>query len=230
MNSRNKNDEPGAQEYIEALEKVHGISLNFKIHTGSPYNVILKEQKANDSQLIVMGSHGKEGFMPQYLGSTSYKVANNVKCPVLIIPEGAKDFNFNNILCPVDSTSETRQKFGYVSALANAFNSVVHVLGVSKHKDSETQKYVNIYASQAEEFMRNRGVQVGSSIQLGQNVANTLIEYAGKMNCGIIFSMTENESAGFIMGPAAMRLVNSSPYPVFCIHNSHVDGVGGGGL
>ena len=230
MTSRNDKDGPDAQNYIEALEKVQGVSLNFKIHSGSPTQVIVREQKSTNPDLVVMGSHGMEGFMPQFLGSTAYKVANSCDCPVLIIPEAAKDFNFKNILVPVDSSSETRQKFSYASALANAFNSVVHILGVSKHKDSETQKYVNVYVSQAEDFMKNRGVQFGSSIQLGQDVASTLIEYAGKMNCGIIFSMTENESAGFMMGPAAMRLVNTSPYPVFCIHNHHVEGVGGGGL
>lgn len=230
MTSRNDKDAPDAQAYIEALEKVQNVSLNFKIHSGSPTQVIVQEQKDNRPDLVVMGSHGMEGFMPQFLGSTAYKVANSCDCPVLIIPEAAKDFNFKNILVPVDSSSETRQKFSYASALANVFGSVVHILGVSKHKDSETQKYVNVYVSQAEDFMKNRGVQYGSSMQLGQSVSSTLIEYAGKMNCGIIFTMTENESAGFMLGPSAMRLVNSSPYPVFCIHNHHVEGVGGGGL
>ena len=230
MTAKNKSDEPGVKTFIDQLEASEGVNLNLKVHQGAPFSVIVAEIKRNEPNMVVMGSHGMEGFMPQFLGSTAFKVANSSPCPVLIIPEAAKDFIFDNILMPVDSSSETRQKFGHAAMFAKAFGSVVHVLGVSKSKNSETQQYVNVYSKQAQEYMANRGVQYGAVMQIGTNVAGALIEYATKMNCGIILSMTENESVGFMMGNAAQQLVNTSPIPVMCIPNTHVEGIGGGGL
>ncbi len=228
--SKNTDDEFVSLEQIQLVEKESGVKLDFQVRTGSPSSAIVAEQKAYQPDLVVMGSHGETGFIPQFLGSTAYRVANSCDCPVLIIPENAASIDFSNILVPVDSSPETRQKFGYAARLALAFGSTAHIIGVSKNKDSETQKYVNVYVHQGEEFMANRGVKYSSQINIGQSVASTIIDAAAALNCGLIVSMTENEKAGFLLGPSAMQLVNTSPYPVLCIHNHHIEGIGGGGL
>lgn len=53
--------------------------------TGYPVEEILKHTENNCKDLIIMGSHGREGLSYFILGSVSKAVLENTSCPVLII-------------------------------------------------------------------------------------------------------------------------------------------------
>lgn len=60
--------------------------VNILLPYGSPISEIIKESKADDYSLIVMGSQG-QGFIKEiFLGSVSHNVVRNVMLPVLLIP------------------------------------------------------------------------------------------------------------------------------------------------
>ena len=59
--------------------------LNTYVLEGRPANKIVEFAKANDADLIVMGSRGLSGIKEMYLGSVSHHVMQLSSCPVYIV-------------------------------------------------------------------------------------------------------------------------------------------------
>jgi len=50
-----------------------------------PYTEILHEQQEDRADLIVLGSHGKRGFIHNMLGGVAEKVTRGASVPVLVV-------------------------------------------------------------------------------------------------------------------------------------------------
>ncbi len=72
-------------KYKERLEK-EGVDVEIIIKQGTPAEVVLKEAKEKNADLIVMGSHGRGVVMEAILGSVSKDIIKRAKVPVLIVP------------------------------------------------------------------------------------------------------------------------------------------------
>jgi nucleotide-binding universal stress UspA family protein len=55
------------------------------IGIGDPAYAILEQAKASQSDLIIMGTHGRGGFSRFFMGSVSHSVLHQTSCPVLIV-------------------------------------------------------------------------------------------------------------------------------------------------
>jgi nucleotide-binding universal stress UspA family protein len=69
--------------YVERLEGVERITI--RILRGQPANEINQFARANDIDLIVMGSLGLSGLARVLLGSTTQKVMRKAPCSVLAV-------------------------------------------------------------------------------------------------------------------------------------------------
>lgn len=85
-------EEAGMKEETDELLKYEkkvkeaGVEVEIIVKQGAPSEIILKEAKAKETDLIIMGSHGRGVFMEAILGSVSKDVIKKAKVPVLIIP------------------------------------------------------------------------------------------------------------------------------------------------
>jgi nucleotide-binding universal stress UspA family protein len=70
----------------EVFEEINVEVRNKIVLEGNIAEKIIKYTEAKPYDLIIMGSHGREGFSEFLLGSTSKRVLNNISIPVLIIP------------------------------------------------------------------------------------------------------------------------------------------------
>ena len=59
------------------------------------FDGIVKNGKAHNADLIVMGSHGANGFQEMFIGSNTEKVVRNADVPVLVIKREEAKFNAN---------------------------------------------------------------------------------------------------------------------------------------
>jgi universal stress protein A len=73
------------QQQIKKIGEAGNADIVTDIIEASPtYQVILKEQKARDIDLIVIASHGKTGLL-HHFGSVADKVARGATCPVYLV-------------------------------------------------------------------------------------------------------------------------------------------------
>jgi nucleotide-binding universal stress UspA family protein len=69
------------EKFLAALEERKIVEVNGRLETGMPVNMILSAAADRDYDLIVMGTHGRTGFM----GSVTERVVRRAPCPVLTL-------------------------------------------------------------------------------------------------------------------------------------------------
>lgn len=110
---------------------------------GHPTQKILERAKQLMPGLIVMGSHGRTGMARLRLGSVAEDVVRESVCPVLIVksrkdPEATPAIN--NILCPINFTSLSRQCLELSSELARAFGAKLWVVHATGHREANVEE------------------------------------------------------------------------------------------
>lgn len=106
-----------------ALSKAEGVRTRFSVAEGAPVNAILEAAEADGSNIICLGTHGREGVERLILGSVAEKVLRKSRCPVLTVSEpgderAPKEAVFKNILCAVDFASLSLKAVEYCLSLA----------------------------------------------------------------------------------------------------------------
>lgn len=75
-------------------ENIKG-EAEYEIHTrrGVPFNEIIKAAREFDSDVIVMGTHGRTGIDHVLFGSTAEKVVRKSSIPVLTVRDREREFS-----------------------------------------------------------------------------------------------------------------------------------------
>ena len=79
-----KNDMKNLVKDLEADD----IKCQYILRDGIPADIIVKLSDEMDIDLIVMGTNGRDSLSDYILGSTTQKVVEKSKCPVLVMPKG----------------------------------------------------------------------------------------------------------------------------------------------
>jgi nucleotide-binding universal stress UspA family protein len=76
--------EPLLVDIVQRARSV-GVATEFLLWTGDPGEAILSAVEAEGADLIVVGSHGRDGASRLLLGSISDHLVRNAACPVLVV-------------------------------------------------------------------------------------------------------------------------------------------------
>ena len=86
--------EDQAKKQLEEAVKQFG-EVEFEIETilrkGVDYEELVQYSKEINSDLIVIATHGRTGFVHTLIGSVAEKVIRHAKCPVLVTKKKKKD-------------------------------------------------------------------------------------------------------------------------------------------
>lgn len=207
------------QEDAHKLEKETGINVAQEVVRGRIHEEIVRIANENDADMIVMGTHGSSGWEEFFVGSNAFKVVTQTGCPILTIQGQATDPECKNIILPLDTTAETRQKVPYAAAMAKKFGSTVHMAALISDDTAEVRHDFEIKNKHIKDFFEREGVEFTESYLVGTNLATMTMNFAESKGGNLIVMMTEQESnlTGFLMGPFAQQIVNHSKIPVLSI-------------
>lgn len=134
----------GTKQLVElkARASSRGIALHTRIATGIPCEEVLAAVKAEDSDLVIVGTKGKSGLEHVLLGSTAERVIRTAPCPVLTVRMDREELSsgeggacggisFNRILVPVDFSDCSLEAVEYAALMAqrhSASLTLLHVL------------------------------------------------------------------------------------------------------
>jgi nucleotide-binding universal stress UspA family protein len=99
--------------------------------TGSPEEAILANSRSAGSDMIVMGTHGREGLSRALLGSVAESVIQQSDKPVLTvrpIEDRPRPAGIARILCPVNYSAVASRAYQHALFLASAFDAELTVL------------------------------------------------------------------------------------------------------
>lgn len=82
------------QNQLENLAKSVGadIQVNSVLRTGRPWQEIVRFAKEDDTDLLVISTHGYTGLKHALLGSVAEKIVRHAPCPVLVVRDEEHDF------------------------------------------------------------------------------------------------------------------------------------------
>ncbi len=143
VNAINRDLNAHAEEQLQQFRKDHarnGIPVECVTHQGLVMESILRfaEQQAVD--LIVMGTHGRQGFDRLTMGSVTEKVMRKACCPVLVVRKPTHDFvgpgregdpvQLRKIVFCTDFSEHSDRALRYALSLAMEYDSELTLLHV----------------------------------------------------------------------------------------------------
>jgi nucleotide-binding universal stress UspA family protein len=109
------------------------VPLATEVGEGEAWRAILDAAGTLPADLVVMGTHGRNGFEHLLLGSVTEKVLRRAGCPVLVVgaegPISARGL-FRRILCAVDLSDHSRETIDTALAFAQEGDAAVTLLHV----------------------------------------------------------------------------------------------------
>jgi nucleotide-binding universal stress UspA family protein len=195
--------------------------IEYKIRTGKVYKEIADEARESGAMLVVTGTHGATVFVEFWIGSNANRIVSLAPCPVITIRGGIDIMKpLTRIVMPIDSSMETRQKATFTGYIAKQHNAEVNILSLYTSKVKAMRQNVDLYSQQVADYMEEMGIKYKVDNISADNISDTVIDYAKKVEANLIAIMTQQESntANLWMGPYAQQTVNRSPIPVLSIH------------
>ena len=209
------------EETADNIRSKHGVKSHCITCEGNILTEIMKISKEQDVDLVVMGTHGIAGIAEFFVGSNTYKVVNQSKCPVLSVQTSTSHLGYQNILLPIDNSAHSRQKVNHAVVLAKNFASKLHILGLDMGDMDEVESgQFEIRLDQIVDYAKKCGVICDKRTVKGSNQAKMTLDYAGSSDSDLLVIMTDQEESisGRLLGTYAQQIVNHSKIPVLSIH------------
>ncbi|UCG26779.1 MAG: universal stress protein [Bacteroidales bacterium] len=194
-------------------------SFDFVVTRNKIYKGIIDQAAKDNTDIIMMGTHGVSGFEEFWLGSNSYRVVSKAPCPVWTVRHGFKQKTLKKIVVPIDAHRETRHKLPFTTELAKTIGAEIHVVDVRSTNRTDIKKRLAKYADQAVNFVKERGVKTIRDSKYGSNIADVTISYAVHVGADLI-SIVSNQKgtpSKMHLSTTAQQMVNHSPIPILSI-------------
>ena len=196
--------------------------------------------------LIIMGTHGREGLPRLVQSSVAESVLRNTPLPVMLVHHTQHPFEplFHRILVPIDSDEISTNALEQATELTQALQAnldVLHVISdvAASLKSFETaaqdvQRLVNAVENESHEIIAHAWTQIrGSKIEPnrievfetrlnGAKVQDLILDHAKQRNIDLIVMGTHTRTglARFVMGSVAEGVVHHASLPVLLVRGS----------
>lgn len=207
------------QSIVDEFTMQYEVPMEYMYESGSIFELIHKKAEDVGANMIVLGTHGKKG-MQKLFGSYALKVITQAKVPTVVVQK--KQFSGSgNILFPINSFTEARQKVSYAKAVASRFDATIHLFMEEVEDPGERSRIEIITKQIIEEFKKSGTRYTLTTSDLDQDSAKDLVRYAVEKDMDLIMVVTEPQigTSIFNLGPWNERIMfNEAQIPVMCIN------------
>lgn len=199
-------------------ESESGIPTEFMNVKGNVYKETNRVAEELDVYMVIAGleSHMKPGDV---LGQSASKFIRECPCPIITIRGKDHRDGCENILLPLDLTPESREKVDLAVEFARYFGAAVRILGVFSLSDERYENQLMAYAHQVKQYIKSKGIACTNKSIAGDNIAETVVEYANKIESDLIMIMTKPDLnfKEFFLGTVAQKIIDISNIPVLSL-------------
>jgi nucleotide-binding universal stress UspA family protein len=206
--------------YKEEYEKKNGVAIDTLIGYGNFLKVIDRVAVELKANLMVMGTHGKQGLQHLF-GSHALKVVLDSPCPVVVVQKRSFDNGYRNIVLPVSNDLESRQAIEWVKLMSRLFNSKI-LLFQSLETDAALHSRLDIIVGQIVKVLEEEKVPYTVNVAAKpKDFATQVISFAvaNKSDMIMIITLPGAEVPGFMFSAWDERMMfNEAQIPVMCIN------------
>ena len=181
---------------------------------GEVYSDVQEAVKEKDIDLVIMGSHGTNGFMEMFIGSNTEKVVRTSKTPVLVIKNEHQDFKIDNFVYATDFSEECKAPFKQARRFSEGTNSHFNLLYVNTPSGFKTTQEINERINKFVEGMDTENFTV--HIYNDTSIEKGILNFAKETNANLIGMGTHGRKglSHFFNGSVSEDLVNHANMPV----------------
>lgn len=185
-------EEARINDALSEMKMEYGdVTIHALLEFGPLADWINKIVDDNKIDLIVMGTKGETDALNKVFGSVATHVINNVKCPVLIIPNGHRSYNISEVVFATDFhfTNDVANYLAPFLQFAEEFDPFIHVvqfkslIGPGTHiKNIEELKLTGLLKETKHSYHYIES----------ENTEQALFEFAEKSHCDLIVMVTRH--------------------------------------
>lgn len=196
-----------------------GIKISTLVVKGKVYEQIVKVANRLKATFIIMGTHNNSGLKKKFIGSNTMHVLRDAPCPVITIKGKKHRPGCKNIILPLDLSKETKEKVSKAVELAKLFGSSIRIVSVLVSHDEFKVNKLKRQINQVKKFIEEKGLECTADFVEGNNIADSVIDYAKKVKGDLLMIMTQQETdwVDFFIGSKAQHVINMSDIPVLSI-------------
>ena len=205
-------DEFLEKKYLKDVKLVP-IVKHFKVF--SEVNDVAKEHNAD---LIVMGSHGANGFKEFFVGSNTERVVRNAEIPVLVVKNEITDLNFGTVVFATDFDEENVRPYLNATKMFDMLGAKLKLLYVNlPNEHFRSSEEIN---KRIAEFLLTADGNLDRlddvSYQADYSVEKGVINFANKLGADLIAIPTHGRKgiAHFFAGSIGEDIANHASLPV----------------
>jgi nucleotide-binding universal stress UspA family protein len=216
-----------------------GIQVQHEIRHGMDVaNAILTVGDEIDADLIVTGTHGREGLAHVLLGSVAEKVVRRARCPVLTVgTEAADQPSIQRVLAPIDFSDPSKYALRLAKEVTATYSAQLDLLFVAEERtvpvfsdtgiprlnrlkmDPEIVKDSSRALEQLSDSTDGPDVPARGHVAEG-DVSKQVVRFAETHDADLIIMATRGLSGldRFFLGSVTQRVVRSAPCPVLTVN------------
>lgn len=214
-----------SKAYLDSVvKKYQDQTPQGKIHVmlkrGKVYQEVAKAAKSIGADIIFAGTHGVSGYEQYWIGSNAYRIVAQAPCPIITLRSNYQiKPEIKNILLPLDSTMETKEKLPMVAELALHFGATIHLLEIYNTNISVIRKRIAKFSEEATKCLTEKQVLFVTEKIEADNVAASILRYMEEKQVDLISIMTDQgtTSANKFLGAYSQQLINNSVIPVLSV-------------
>jgi nucleotide-binding universal stress UspA family protein len=170
--------------------------------------------------LIIVGLDTQVRFRSFFGGNNVSKFLKNAPCPVITMRSTDNRNSCKNIVMPFDLTPESREKVPIVVQLAHYYGADIRIVSVFSPNDEKYENLILPYLNQVKKYIKEKGINCTNKSIPSNNVAESVVEYANKVDGDLIIQMNKRDlSFGEMFGGATShKIVEISNIPVLSIN------------
>lgn len=200
---------------------------------GNASDCILSLAQAENTEGIVMGTHGRRGFDRLVLGSTTDKVIRKAACPVLVVskpshklmttgPDGRH--RLSRILYCTDFSNNSKLARDYAISVAGEYGAELTLLHVSENAP-DLARAEAIIAERTEELDKlisqdeRKDLEVKAIVRFGKPYEE-IVRHAHEAQISLIIMTARGGDAvdRAVFGSTTYRVIQLGPCPVLAVH------------
>jgi nucleotide-binding universal stress UspA family protein len=207
-----------------------GLDVEVRLVRFLPADTLIRA--SGEAELLVIGAHGRAGFVDRLLGSTADQVATHARGPVIVVPEKPGYPADGPIVVGVDASEQSAQALRFAFDLAAALSApltAVHAWDldllwstapVALEPEDLTAMVDAAKRALAEavqpEAAGHPQVQVSESVQRG-GPASVLEEASRSASLVVVGSRGRGGFTGLLLGSTSRSLLHAARCPVAVI-------------
>jgi nucleotide-binding universal stress UspA family protein len=213
-------------------EELGGLRVKRILLEGDPARTIVEYAHTEDSDLIVMPTHGYGPFRRLLLGSVTSKILHDADCAVwtglhLERPPSGEPLTLSQILCAIDLGPHSAKALDWANRLAKEFGSKLTIVHVLTSLDPRTENYylapewrkyvMDRAKDEIETLQRNVGTH--AEVQMGTGDISKAVSFAAESLKAGLMVIGRGAAAGMLgrFRTNAYAIIRQSPCPVVSV-------------